>query len=249
MIKLFRKIRHNLLNEGKISKYFKYAIGEIILVVIGILIALSINNWNENQKQKKQLDVIYTAVEQNLKTDLKNIKVPIEFFEKLDSTITNILTTNYSTSFLDSINETNYLECIPCKSNINMYESFEKQDNGFELLKKYEDNQSTKENEFSQDIIQFYTTQGNGLTTFRDLLIKETYSNLKYYEQFAWYSDYSLGNYNSEAIAYFLNDQNYKNRAANFKIFIGRNYLKRLKDYEASAKDFISQIEKRRKEL
>jgi hypothetical protein len=237
------------MEQNKTAKYFKYAIGEIILVVVGILIALQINNWNENQKQKKQLDAIYTTVAQNLKTDLKNIKVPIEFFETLDSTLTNILTKNYSTSFLDSINETNYLQCIPCKSNINMYEPFEKQDNGFELLKKYENNESIKGNEFSQDIIQFYITQGNGLTTFRDLLIKETYSNLKYYEQFSWYSDYSLGNYNPEAIAYFLNDQIYKNRAANFKIFIGRNYLKRLKEYEASATDFISKIEERRKEL
>jgi hypothetical protein len=50
MIKFFRKIRQNLLMENKIGKYFKYAIGEIILVVIGILIALSINNWNEESK-------------------------------------------------------------------------------------------------------------------------------------------------------------------------------------------------------
>ena len=49
MIKFFRKIRKNLLNEGKATKYFKYAIGEIILVVIGILIALRINNWNETK--------------------------------------------------------------------------------------------------------------------------------------------------------------------------------------------------------
>jgi hypothetical protein len=51
MIKLFRNTRKNLLNEGKTSKYLKYAIGEIVLVVIGILIALSINNWNENRKE------------------------------------------------------------------------------------------------------------------------------------------------------------------------------------------------------
>lgn len=50
MIKFFRKIRHNLISEGKTGKYFKYAIGEIILVVFGILIALSINNWNEQRK-------------------------------------------------------------------------------------------------------------------------------------------------------------------------------------------------------
>lgn len=52
MIKFFRRIRQNLLSEGKTSKYFKYAIGEIILVVIGILIALQINNWNENKKKE-----------------------------------------------------------------------------------------------------------------------------------------------------------------------------------------------------
>ncbi len=48
MIKFFRKIRQKLLSENKFSKYLIYAIGEIILVVIGILIALSINNWKEN---------------------------------------------------------------------------------------------------------------------------------------------------------------------------------------------------------
>jgi len=52
MIKFFRSIRQNLLNEGKTSKYLKYAIGEIILVVIGILIALQINNGNQNRINK-----------------------------------------------------------------------------------------------------------------------------------------------------------------------------------------------------
>jgi hypothetical protein len=52
MIKFFRKIRQNLLSEGKTGKYLKYAIGEIVLVVIGILIALQINNWNEYRKLK-----------------------------------------------------------------------------------------------------------------------------------------------------------------------------------------------------
>ncbi|WCO02219.1 hypothetical protein [Psychroserpens ponticola] len=58
MIKFFRGIRQQLLSEGKTPKYFKYAVGEIILVVIGILIALQINNWNQdrlNQLEKKDL--------------------------------------------------------------------------------------------------------------------------------------------------------------------------------------------------
>jgi hypothetical protein len=49
MIKFFRKIRYNLMNQNKTSKYFKYAIGEIILVMIGILLALQVNNWNNRR--------------------------------------------------------------------------------------------------------------------------------------------------------------------------------------------------------
>ena len=52
MIKFFRKIRQKLLSENKFSKYLIYAIGEVVLVVIGILLALSVNTWNENRKQE-----------------------------------------------------------------------------------------------------------------------------------------------------------------------------------------------------
>lgn len=54
MIKFFRKIRQKLVEENKVGNYLKYAIGEIFLVVIGILIALSINNWNEDRKRNLQ---------------------------------------------------------------------------------------------------------------------------------------------------------------------------------------------------
>ena len=53
MIKFLRHMRKNLLNEGKTSRYIKYAIGEIVLVVIGILIALAVNNWNQQKKDRR----------------------------------------------------------------------------------------------------------------------------------------------------------------------------------------------------
>ena len=53
MIKFFRGIRQNLLSKGKTGKYLKYAAGEIILVVIGILIALQLNEWNDQRKELK----------------------------------------------------------------------------------------------------------------------------------------------------------------------------------------------------
>jgi hypothetical protein len=80
MIKFFRKIRQNLLSEGKIATYFKYAIGEIVLVVIGILIALQINNWNESRKQAATEKEFITS----LKSDLKQDKAFIERVIKLN---------------------------------------------------------------------------------------------------------------------------------------------------------------------
>ena len=54
MIKFFRQIRYNLMEQNKTSKYLKYAIGEIVLVVIGIMIALQINNWNQQRLENKE---------------------------------------------------------------------------------------------------------------------------------------------------------------------------------------------------
>ena len=73
MIKFFRQIRKSLLLENKTGKYFKYAIGEIVLVVIGILIALSINNWNQNQKNIAKKAVLLKALKIEFTSNLKQI--------------------------------------------------------------------------------------------------------------------------------------------------------------------------------
>ena len=82
MIKFFRKIRQNLLMENKTSKYFKYAIGEIILVVIGILIALQINNWNEDRKIRKAEKELFQNILTDLRFDENRIKNYILQYKK-----------------------------------------------------------------------------------------------------------------------------------------------------------------------
>jgi len=74
MIKFFRKIRQNLLLENKTGKYFKYAIGEIVLVMIGILLALQVNNWNQNQGIKEQLKNYRTSLLSEIDKDFKEIE-------------------------------------------------------------------------------------------------------------------------------------------------------------------------------
>jgi len=81
MIKIFRNIRQKMLTENKFSKYLIYAIGEIVLVVIGILIALSINNWNESRKQSISEKEFITSVKNDLKQDKIFIQLIVEIIE------------------------------------------------------------------------------------------------------------------------------------------------------------------------
>lgn len=79
MIKFFRKLRQKLLAENKFSKYLLYAIGEIILVVIGILIALQINNANTYRKETKTLHGYLRSIKNNVESDKQQIKAIISF--------------------------------------------------------------------------------------------------------------------------------------------------------------------------
>ncbi|EPR74168.1 hypothetical protein ADIWIN_0745 [Winogradskyella psychrotolerans RS-3] len=83
MIKFFRKLRQNMIRENKVNKYLLYAIGEIILVVIGILIALQINNWNQELGNKQNEHVII----KNLNLEFKKNKISIEKYIKHHETI------------------------------------------------------------------------------------------------------------------------------------------------------------------
>jgi hypothetical protein len=104
MIKFFRKIRQNLLMENKTGKYFKYAIGEILLVVIGILIALAINNWNEKRKELNQTVELLKNMMLDLKADISNLESDINYYNQWINSSRVLLNTNeYQLFSTDSI--------------------------------------------------------------------------------------------------------------------------------------------------
>ena len=92
MIKLFRNIRRKLAVEGKTSAYLRYAVGEIVLVVIGILIALNINNWNSNRIKKQKENVYLTNIKRDLKEQLKTIEIQIDYETYINNVATPIMT-------------------------------------------------------------------------------------------------------------------------------------------------------------
>ena len=104
MIKFFRKIRQNLLMENKTSKYFKYAIGEIILVVIGILIALQINNWNELRKDQQKETVFLKQIHTEFSENKEQFEMIKNFHQKsLNSCIWMLKNQPFQMINLDSL--------------------------------------------------------------------------------------------------------------------------------------------------
>ena len=90
MIKFFRHIRQNLIMENKTSKYFKYAFGEIVLVVIGILIALQINTWNEGRKARANEIKLIKGLMADAKADSIFYTSRVELFGRQIETYQNI---------------------------------------------------------------------------------------------------------------------------------------------------------------
>ncbi|MDT0558186.1 DUF6090 family protein [Ichthyenterobacterium sp. W332] len=116
MIKFFRHIRQNLLMENKTGKYFKYAIGEIILVVLGILIALQINNWNETQKGNKLAKNYAIGLVRDLSLDTSQLNNYIKFHERTISGLNALIRHKdkdlNNTSVNDSVYKLFRLNCL-----------------------------------------------------------------------------------------------------------------------------------------
>lgn len=103
MLKFFRRIRQKLLAENKFSKYLLYAFGEIVLVVIGILIALQINNWNEEKKNKAFEKEILEQLSANLIKDKITLQAVSSNFDAAVSSTQKILGSNWSPMEQDSL--------------------------------------------------------------------------------------------------------------------------------------------------
>ena len=105
MIKFFRHFRQNLLVEGKTKKYLKYAVGEIILVVIGIMIALQLNNWNENRKNQDLVNIYKSELVNDLLMDVNHFTFHLDLAKEENRIIDSLRTIlNHPNANMDTLN-------------------------------------------------------------------------------------------------------------------------------------------------
>jgi hypothetical protein len=101
MIRFFRSIRQGLINEGKTSKYFRYAIGEILLVMIGILLALQVNNWNEGRKLDNQRLELVEELKVDFEDNLDKLNLSLPHWEFTKGNLERVLEVATNNSHLN----------------------------------------------------------------------------------------------------------------------------------------------------
>ncbi len=97
MLKFFRRIRQQLIVKGNLKRYLIYAIGEILLVVIGILIALQINNWNEERKSNTQIHILLDNLAKSIEEDKEYLNTTANLHEFRSNSLTRLYQTTLAT--------------------------------------------------------------------------------------------------------------------------------------------------------
>ena len=201
MIKFFRKIRQNLLSEGKTGKYFKYAIGEIILVVIGILIALQINNWNQQRILEKQSQQVLLNLREEINENKTELESATEFLkQRVDKRLEYLNRSDQNISDSEKIKKISnmvffYLESIelpiienelgPNKKIFQWTELTKSMQNLSESIGYYNKGIEYLENDVHSNILPYLVNQGvmtdimvsNGILNFKDYLSADVYNS------------------------------------------------------------------------
>lgn len=90
MIRLFRKTRVKLITENKLSKYLIYAIGEVLIVIVGILIAIQINNWNLERQAEIKINRLLLEIKNNLPDEIESAELIINWYNHKDTLLTRV---------------------------------------------------------------------------------------------------------------------------------------------------------------
>ena len=211
MIKFFRKIRQNLLNKNKVGKYLLYAFGEIILVIIGILIALYLNKQSEQKQTESKIDALFENVLLELETDIKISTTRIYFYHRKDSIASLVLNTDLTYDDYTGKNSSAFRNLVFNRSPYGISST------AYNVLISNINNIPEKYSEAvrflnsSHNIDQPLVDESNVAVKN---LVDSNFTDLE--NNYEWFSKDINAN-NKKAINYFLNDFKYKNKVLRYQ--------------------------------
>lgn len=241
---ILRKWRKDFSRNNRLGRYLLYGLGEIILVVIGILIALYLDNRNEIAKEKKRFDKVIESVKSDLQNDLVELSSIIPQYDHLDSLLVKIITTDFSSEYIDSINQDNIQNCDICVPLHAQFTPFRIKNDGYTMLKSFNELHTELQYSINNEILLFYKNSIDELALSEKMLAELASKNLYDLEAYHWYIPSLRGLYHKDAIDYFLGSIAYKNKIATFQIVAIGNYLNRLKTYQKKGKSLLEKLKK-----
>ncbi|WP_299226003.1 hypothetical protein [uncultured Psychroserpens sp.] len=240
MIGFFRKIRQVLLKKNRFTQYLLYAVGEIVLVMIGILLAMQINNLNEKRKLQKTLNNTFRIISDDLKTDTLIASNIISYYEKNQKNSLKIINREFT--------KDNYSDCMQCFNLVTFYQPFNTQSKGISQLKNIIDGESKELDSLVADISKFYSVFEPNIKKSNDRMENVVMSNVNDFQEFSWFVDMSQAKFTPELIAYFTTSEDYRKRVVSHNMLAVGNHLGLAKSYKASATELIQRIESRLKD-
>ncbi|MDT0557726.1 hypothetical protein RM697_03655 [Ichthyenterobacterium sp. W332] len=207
MIKFFRKIRESLITQNKLGKYLVYAFGEIVLVVIGILLALNINNKNEERINKAKFVKIFKEIQDDLVEDTQRAN---RIFDRhiLDDSIQDLILNNKFTREDYRLKNARRLG--------NLYVDFVIQTNGYDNLISNIDNVPEKYKPLLKDLKHLYVRLKTTIDVYNTRIRETVYKNIDHTYELEWYQKSVKGIISDEAIDYFLEDPHYKGQVIKY---------------------------------
>lgn len=223
---------------GKFSKYLVYAFGEIILVVIGILLALQINNWNEQRKLQAEVTSIYSIVASDLKSDITSIDEVIARMSPNDSVLVKIMQGDMTLE--------DYQNCENCEYVVGGFPDITLKSRGLTLMEENSTNFDSQHDSLFIRINDFYSFFNTEISVDMEEIEIDFTDNWSYWKSNkSWFPDHVNRVSNEEFVKYALTSQDYLNRVTSWRRLYFNNYLGHLKDYKASALLLIEELDRR----
>lgn len=228
MLTFLRKIRRSLIESGSARKYLLYAIGEIALVVIGILLALYINNGNIANQNEVKFEALFREVLDDLTIDINEANRVIEFDTEKDSLLTNVIDGKVTAKDYERGN--GYLSLVI------RYDNMAFSDNGYNNLTRDLDKIPEKYSEVLNKLNKLHLDYKNSINKTNGKLsdiVSETLKN--WAKTKPWFSQFHMYKSTEDAVKYFLADPLYKNNAALFQTYLSHNHLPMVKKFKHQA--------------
>lgn len=212
MITLFRNIRQRLLAENRLGKYLIYAIGEVLIILFGVLFAVQINNWNQRRISEKKIVGFLQEIKKNLVKEIEISEDVIEFYNGRDSLIRLVLANKITRQDFkrnsDHCPQLAIMNWSYLVINRNAYNNLILESG--DIPSKY---QSVYE-----DLYTLYDGDGAYLKERKDKLYSKMLDHFNYLrDNKEWYSEFFLNEkLNDDAIDYFLKNPFYKNHVIEY---------------------------------